>query len=69
VCFFQVKALSNLMAFPSKPNAQSWTSFNNFADAFLVGLQIFYYGKVYFDYPEEMGEVRLMRLIRIWLTY
>jgi hypothetical protein len=57
------------MAFPSKPNSQSWTSFNNFADAFLVGLQIFYYGKVYFDYPEEMGEVRLMRLIRIWLTY
>jgi hypothetical protein len=41
VCFFQVKALSNLMAFPSKPNAQSWTSFNYFADAFLVGLQIF----------------------------
>jgi hypothetical protein len=57
------------MAFPSKPNAQSWTSSNYSADAFLVGLQIFYYGKVYFDYPEEMGEVRLMRLIRIWLTY
>jgi len=29
------------MAFPSKPNAQSWTSSNYSADAFLVGLQIF----------------------------
>ena len=29
------------MAFPSKPNAQSWTSSNYSADAFLVGLCIF----------------------------
>jgi hypothetical protein len=57
VCFLQVKALSNLMTFPAKPNAQSWTSSNYSADAFLVGLQIFYYGKVYFDYPQDMGSV------------
>jgi hypothetical protein len=45
------------MTFPAKPNAQSWTSSNYSADAFLVGLQIFYYGKVYFDYPQDMGSV------------
>jgi hypothetical protein len=42
------------MTFPAKPNAQSWTSSNYSADAFLVGLQIFTTAKMYFDYTEDM---------------
>lgn len=48
-------------AFPATPNAQSWSSSSYSADAFFSWIVHFYYGKVYFDYTEDMGVVRLVR--------
>ncbi|HCT99339.1 MAG TPA: hypothetical protein DF614_04540 [Methylococcaceae bacterium] len=47
--------------FPSTPNAQAWSSSSYSADAFYSWIVHFYYGKVYFDYTEDMGTVRLVR--------
>ena len=49
------------IAFPATPNAQSWSSSSYSADAFFSWIVHFYYGKVYFDYTEDMGVVRLVR--------
>jgi hypothetical protein len=47
--------------FPSTPNAQSWSSSSYSSDAFFSWIVHFYYGKVYFDYTEDKGVVRLVR--------
>jgi hypothetical protein len=51
----------NSTIFPSTPNAQSWSSSSYSSDAFFSWIVHFYYGKVYFDYTEDMGVARLVR--------
>ena len=51
----------NSTIFPSTPNAQSWSSSSYSSDAFFSWIVHFYYGKVYFDYTEDKGVVRLVR--------
>ncbi|MDQ5939103.1 MAG: hypothetical protein QG557_50 [Pseudomonadota bacterium] len=51
----------NLNVFTATPNAQSWSSSSYSADAFNSWIVHLYYGKVYYDYTEDKGVVRLVR--------
>ena len=59
--YSQIDMAIDSNAFPATPNAQSWSSSSYSADAFFSWIVHFYYGKVYFDYTEDMGIVRLVR--------